>query len=84
MAGVRAEPGWRLLELAGPFGFAETGILASILDPLARAGVGILAVSTFDTDFVLVKDEALEAAIAALEEAGHQVTRPLRAQPGPG
>ena len=52
--GVRSEGGWRALVLRGPFGFGETGILASVLDPLAEREVGILALSTFDTDVVLV------------------------------
>lgn len=71
--GVKAERGWRLLSLAGPFPFEATGILASVLQPLAAAGVGILALSTFDTDVVLVKEERLGDAVAALREAGHTV-----------
>lgn len=70
---VRCEKGWRALQLAGPFAFSLTGVLASVLDPLARAGVSIFAVSTFDTDYVLVKEERLPAAVAALREAGHEV-----------
>lgn len=73
-AGTRSEAGWRLLELAGPFPFEATGILASVLGPLASAGVGILALSTFDTDLVLVKEERLVDALAALREAGHAVS----------
>lgn len=72
-AGVLAERGWRLLGLKGPFGFGETGILASLLDPLAAAGVGILALSTYDTDWLLVKEDRLEEALAALRGAGHAV-----------
>jgi hypothetical protein len=70
--GARAETGWAILVLAGPFPFELTGILASILVPLAAAGVGIFAMSTFDTDYVLVKREQLGAAIAALVAAGHE------------
>lgn len=73
-AETRSEAGWRLLELAGPFPFEATGILASVLGPLAAAGVGILALSTFDTDLVLVKEERLEEALAALRAAGHAVS----------
>lgn len=70
--GARAEAGWAVLVLAGPFPFELTGILASILAPLAAAGVGIFAMSTFDTDYVLVKRERLDEAVAALVAAGHE------------
>ena len=71
--GILCERAWRLLEIQGPFPFSATGILASVLDPLARAGIGILATSTFDTDYVLVPTPQLEAAVAALAGAGHVV-----------
>lgn len=70
---MRVEGGWRLLKLLGPFPFTATGILASVLNPLAEAGVGIFAISTFDTDYVLVKAAQLEIAREALRAAGHQV-----------
>jgi hypothetical protein len=72
-ADIRAERGWRALKLAGPIDFALTGVLASVLQPLAEARIGIFAISTFDTDYVLVRAESLEAAIAALHAAGHTV-----------
>ncbi|GIW38534.1 MAG: ACT domain-containing protein [Meiothermus ruber] len=71
--GVRAERDWRCLRLAGPFDFALTGILAAVLNPLAQAGVGIFAVSTYRTDYVLVKAHHLAQALAALSQAGHRV-----------
>jgi len=71
-AGSRAETGWALLALAGPFPFEMVGVLASVLQPLAAAGVSIFALSTFDTDYVLVKRERLADAIDALTAAGHQ------------
>jgi len=70
--GAPAEPGWRALEVAGPLDFGLTGVLASIAVPLAEAGVSIFAVSTYDTDYILVRD--LEAAVSALREAGHDVS----------
>ena len=76
-ADVKHEAGWRLLKIQGPFAFTETGILASVLAPLAAAQIGILAMATFDTDYVLVKAERLEAALATLATAGHTVHRPL-------
>lgn len=72
---VQREAGWRLLKTQGPFAFTETGILASVLAPLAAAKIGILAVATFDTDYVLVKAERLDAALPALAAAGHLVHR---------
>jgi hypothetical protein len=70
--GARAERGWAILALEGPFPFELTGILASILVPLAEARVGIFALSTFDTDYVLVKRDRLDEALAALAAAGHE------------
>jgi hypothetical protein len=71
--GTPREDGWRLLRLEGPFSFDLTGILASVLTPLAAARVGILAVSTFNTDYVLVRRASLSSTIAALCAAGHTV-----------
>ena len=71
--GVRCEGGWRVLKLDGPFEFSEVGVLASVLAPLAEAEISIFAVSTFDTDYVLVKEERLERAVAALRERSHEV-----------
>ena len=74
-AGARSEVGWSLLKLAGPFEFGAVGILASVTDPLARAGISLLAVGTFDTDYVLIKAERLDAAIGVLETVNHTVRR---------
>jgi hypothetical protein len=71
--GVKQDGGWRCLKLVGPFDLELTGVLASVLQPLAGAGVSIFAVSTFDTDYVLVRNARLEQAVAALRAAGHQV-----------
>ncbi len=72
---VRSEQGWRALKVAGPLDFSLTGILASLAVPLAEAGVGILALSTFDTDYLLIRESQLEAAICALAGQGHRVIR---------
>ncbi len=72
-AGITCERGWRALKLQGPFGFELTGVLASVAAPLARCEVGILAIATYDTDYVLVKEEQLDPAIAALRERGHEI-----------
>jgi hypothetical protein len=73
---VRIERDWVALKLEGPFPFAMTGVLASFLQPLADAGIPIFAVATFDTDYVLMKREKLEAASAALTSAGHELVQP--------
>ncbi len=73
--GVRAEPGWRALRVAGPLDFALTGVLLSLLDPLAAAGVSVFALSTFDTDYLLVREAALDDALVALGAAGHRIAR---------
>jgi hypothetical protein len=74
--GAEVEASWRALRVAGPLDFALTGILAAIAAPLAQAGISIFAVSTFDTDYVLVREAALDAAIEALRRAGHEVSAP--------
>ena len=72
-AGIQCERDWRGLKVAGPLDFALTGILAALAMPLAQAGISIFAISTFDTDYVLVKDTQLERAVAVLSQAGCQV-----------
>jgi uncharacterized protein len=71
--GVRAEAGWRAIRVAGPLDFALIGVLASLLRPLAAARVAVFALSTFDTDYLLVREGALDDAIAALAGAGHRI-----------
>jgi hypothetical protein len=72
-AGVKSEAGWRALRFHGPFAFTQTGILASVVAPLASAGISVFALSTFDTDYVLLPGAKLAAAIAELRAAGHVV-----------
>lgn len=67
---------WRCLRVNGPVNLALTGILASLVNPLADARVNIFAFSTHDTDYVLVPAVRLEEALAALAAAGHRVTTP--------
>ncbi len=59
--------------MAGPLEFSEIGIVASLATPLATTGIGIFVVSTFDTDYLLVKSAARDRAIATLTNAGHSV-----------
>ena len=70
--GVRAEKGWAVLKLEGPFPFSMTGVLAAFLEPLAKAKIPIFAISTFDTDYVLIKAEDQQRAKDALIRAGHE------------
>jgi hypothetical protein len=71
--GVRCERDWRCLSVEGPLDFSLTGVLAALLAPLAEAGVSIFALSTFDTDYLLVGAAQLDLAIEALSAAGHRV-----------
>ncbi|OAI40482.1 amino acid-binding protein [Planctomycetaceae bacterium SCGC AG-212-D15] len=71
--GVGCERGWRCLKVQGPFDFSVVGVVASIIGPLAEAGVSVFVVSTFDTDYLLVKQERLERAVEVLRKAGHTV-----------
>ncbi len=73
---VKCEKGWRAFKLEGTFEFSLVGVLASIAVPLAEAGVGVFAVSTFDTDYVLVKEDQLDLAASTLRERGHEVRYP--------
>jgi uncharacterized protein len=73
--GVQSQPGWRVLQVHGPFVLSEIGVLASLAAPLAEAKISLFAVSTFDTDYLLVASETLSTAIAALERAGHTIHR---------
>jgi hypothetical protein len=69
---ARAERGWLCLKLHGPFQFAETGILTALVNPLSGASIPIFALSTFDTDYVLIKEEFWDRAQGVLREAGHE------------
>jgi len=71
---VRAERGWRALVVTTPIDFSATGVAAAVTTALAEAGVSVLPVATYDTDYFLVKNDSLADAIEALLLAGHQVT----------
>lgn len=71
---VRAEHGWRALAVAGPLDFGLVGIMAGITGSLAAAGISVFVVSTYDTDYVLVRAARFDHAIAALQQAGYRVT----------
>jgi uncharacterized protein len=71
--GVATESGWRALKVKGPFALSEVGVLATLSAVFAAANVSLFAISTFDTDYLLVHEKQLAVAIAALRSAGHQV-----------
>ena len=70
---VKRDAGWRCLKVEGPLDLSATGVLASFVTPLAREGISVFALSTYDTDYLLVKQKDLEKAVMVLSQNGHQV-----------
>lgn len=79
----QSEPGWSALRVDGTLDFSETGILAGIAATLAKTGISIFAVSSFDTDYILLKSERLKDAKAALAATGHKFARPRKQEEKP-
>ncbi len=73
--GVQSQCGWRVFKVHGPFVLSEIGVLAALTGPLAEAKISLFAVSTFETDYLLVASATLSTAMAALERAGHAIHR---------
>ena len=73
---ARREGPFVAFEGAGPLDFAETGVLSGLLAPLADAGISVFTLSTYDTDWILVKADAADAAAEAWTAAGHTLTTP--------
>lgn len=71
---IRFEKDWSILKVEGPLDFSLIGILSSISTVLAQKGISIFAVSTYDTDYILVKEKDISNAIDALSNAGHIIT----------
>lgn len=69
-SGIQQERGWRAFRVVGVLEFSQTGILSSLAAPLAEAGISIFAMSTFDTDYLLVREQDVERASGALGSAG--------------
>lgn len=69
----KREDGWRLLKLEGPIPFETTGVAAEFTSILAERKISLFVISTFDTDYVLVKQHSLDAAVRTLHERGHRV-----------
>lgn len=74
-AGTISEKGWRCLKVEGPLDFSLIGILSSLTTPLAEVGISVFALSTYDTDYLLVKEDKRHEAIATLEGVGYEVAR---------
>jgi len=72
-ADVKSEGPWKMLAVRGPLDFNLTGVLAGLAVPLAAAGVSIFAISTYDTDYLLVRHNDVDRAVRALRDAGHHV-----------
>ncbi len=71
--GTLCNQGWSCLKVKGPLDLSSTGILSSIANTLEKEGISLFSISTYDTDYVLVKERDLEKAIFALTEAGQQI-----------
>ena len=73
--GWQAERGWRCFQVRGKLDFEATGVLSALSAPLAFAGISIFVVSTFDTDYVLVREQDLDSACEVLRENGIKVKK---------
>jgi uncharacterized protein len=73
-ADVSSPHRWICLKLEGPFSFSQTGILLSFIEPLSSKRIPVFAISTYDTDYVLVQEDYAGIAIGALQEAGHELS----------
>lgn len=71
---VQAERAWRLLKVEGPIPFEMTGVAAALVTPLAEARISVFILATYDTDYLLVKEESFQDAVEVLRGAGHDVT----------
>lgn len=71
--GVQRDGPWRAFKIEGPIPLSAVGVLVSIAEPLARASISLFAISTFDTDYILVRADSMEAARLALSRVGHTV-----------
>jgi len=70
---VEAERGWRCVQVQGAFDFSISGVNASLAVPLANAEISVLAIATYATDYLLIKEENVERALLVLKQAGHSI-----------
>ena len=71
--GIARDEGWRVLKAEGPLDLSAVGILVRLITPLAKEGISVFALSTYDTDYLLVKEQQLEKAAQILSEEGHEI-----------
>ncbi len=71
--GARTQPGWSCIKVIGPIDFAVTGLLAGLSRILAEEGISLFALSTFDTDYLLVPSSRIEGAVTVLGRAGYRI-----------
>ena len=76
-AATHADRGWECLKLEGPIPLKTVGVASELTSLLAKAGVSVFLISTYDTDYLLVKGEMVARAVDALRGGGHSVRRPL-------
>lgn len=74
-AGIRVQRGWSCLKIKGPLDFGMTGILAGVSRILAENSISIFVISTYDTDYILVKETDLKKAVKTLQEEGHEIRK---------
>lgn len=72
--GMRVERGWRAMMVEGPIPFEVTGVAAALIAPLAAAKISVFLTATFDTDYLLLKEEVFARAVELLRAAGHDVS----------
>jgi hypothetical protein len=72
--GVQAERGWRALKVEGPIPFEVTGVAAALVSPLAEARISVFLLATFDTDYLLLKENVFERAVEILRAQGHEIS----------
>ena len=72
---IEAERGWRCVQVQGAFDFSTAGVHVSLAVPLAEADISVLAIATYATDYLLIKEENVERALQVLKQAGHSIER---------
>lgn len=71
---VQAERRWRAMKVEGPIPFEAIGIAAALVSPIAAAGISVFFIATYDTDYLMVREERLADAVDALRRAGHDIS----------
>ena len=77
---ITGNRGWRCFKVEGPLDFSETGIIFSLTQPLAKNAIAVFVISTFDTDYLMVKEKDFAKANDVLTAAGHRVVAEVRSQ----